>query len=824
MLDAQVVQMKKNENETYDDVSILIRSLPVPVLVVNKNRIRAANEAAGRYLGTTPAALSGKSPLDIISDDDRTVFEESCRRAHEDTANQVPFNARFIREDGGTVMLSVSIGSLTPGGEGGSCVIILAPPPCIHEETSELQESEERFRKLAESTPMAILLYQDDRWVFINTAAERITGYSSTEMSKMNFWDIVHPDFKELVEGRGKRRQAGQEEISSYEFMIITKSGKARWVMLNGTTTHFGGKPAGLINVIDITDIKGMQDELALRNIQLNQKNVELQIMMDELKATNEELEATNEELHVINEELITSQKDLEESEYRYRDIFNNFPVGIYQIRLEGDFITANDEMARILGYETAGAVTIAGENVKNFYADPDAREHLLDEVRRKGHMKGYETKFRRKNGELIWVSMNTRMRRSADGTEEYLEGYMQDITAQKQAEEENARLEKQLIQSQKMEAIGRLAGGIAHDFNNLLTAIMGNAEIAAKAAGEGSGIGDNINDILVTSRRAAELTRQLLAFSRKQVIKHVIIDINTFLARVERMLRRIIGENIKLNIHREHDLANVKADYSQIEQLIVNLVVNARDAMPNGGTITIVPSNQVITDALSVKDETILPGLYVRIDVSDTGVGMDNEIMEKIFEPFFSTKEEMGTGLGLATVYGIVRQNEGYIAVESEKGKGSTFSVFLPRNTDASRKDDMEPVDITVQGPVTCGETILIVEDEDSVRKLLVRNLSDEGYRVLEASNSRNALAICSRRQQPIDLILSDVILPDLDGPKLIEKVRLIRPGIRVLYMSGYTEHKTIDIEVLKENVYFIPKPFLPSELKKKIREVLTA
>jgi PAS domain S-box-containing protein len=697
------------------------------------------------------------------------------------------------------------------------------------ESLDALRESEERFRNLAESTPMAILIYQENKWIYANPAAERITGYSRGELTSMNFWEVVHPDFKKLVEERGKKRQAGENVISSYEFKIITKSGDEKWVLLNGANSHFGGRPAGLINVIDITEIKNIQEELDQRNVQLNQKNAEIHSIMLELEATNkelvaanEELMATNEEFEATNEELIRSQKELEESERRYRDIFDNFPVGIYQTTFEGDFITINKEFARIIGYASVKDVVASGANSRQFYMDPEARTILLGEVRARGHVEGYKTTFRKKNGEQIRVSINTHLRTRPDGSGEYLEGFIQDITAQMQTEEDMKNLEKQLIQAQKMEAIGRLAGGIAHDFNNLLTAIMGNAEISLKELGRGSDIRENINDIIVTSRRAADLTKQLLAFSRRQISKPVVVDINEFLEKVERMLRRIIGENISLVIERKTDRALVKADPSLIEQVIVNLVVNARDAMPQGGTVTIVTSQEDVDVGRTGIGLTVPHGSYVRIDVVDTGVGIDRDILEKIFEPFYSTKGELGTGLGLSTVYGIVRQNDGYVTVTSEKGKGSVFSVYLPLNDAVSGEEAREPAETAGQDQAAGTETILVVEDEDHVRRLLVRALAAQGYSVLEASSSGEALRICEDRGRQIDLVLSDIVLPDIPGPQLIEKAQRIRPGIRVLYMSGYAEHKISKTEMLKEGVFFIPKPFLPSELQKKIREVL--
>ncbi len=656
---------------------------------------------------------------------------------------------------------------------------------------NELRESEELFRNLAESTPMAILIYQDNKWMYANPSAERITGYTRQELAAMNFWDMVHPDFKQLVTERGKKRQAGENVISSYEFKIITKSGDEKWVLLNGTTSTLGGRPAGLINVIDITEMKRIEEELM---------------------ATNEEFEATN-------EELINSQKELEESERRYRDIFDNFPVGIFQTTLEGNFITINNEMARILGYASPRDSAAPGENITNFYLEPEIRHLLLADVQINGHVDHFETQFRKKSGELTWVSINTHLRnRAGDGP--YLEGYIQEITAQKKAEEEMRDLGKQLIQAQKMEAIGRLAGGIAHDFNNLLTAIMGNAEIALKTIGEGSGIDENINDILVTAIRAAELTKQLLAFSRRQVIQPVPIDINVFLSRVERMLRRIIGETITLHIRRRSDNAFVKADPTLMEQVIINLVVNARDAMPGGGTITIVLSHEIVTGVYG----SVPAGDYIRIDVIDTGIGIDRDLLEKIFDPFFTTKGEKGTGLGLSTVYGIMRQNEGYITVRSEKGEGSTFTIFLPRDLAGAAQEKHETAGQAPEHDGEAGETILVVEDEDHVRKLIVRALASRGYTVLEAANSSEAINVSAREGRPIDLILTDIVLPDIPGPRLVEKVRSDRPGIRVLFMSGYTEHKIAANEAPGDGMHFIPKPFLLSELQKKIREVLGA
>ncbi|HOO72993.1 MAG TPA: PAS domain S-box protein [Spirochaetota bacterium] len=684
---------------------------------------------------------------------------------------------------------------------------ILSLFPAFKRNMEAFIESEERFRRLAESTPMAIMLYQDDRWVFMNEAVERITGYSTTELMGMNFWEIVHPDFQDLVRERGKRRQSGIETITSYEFKIITKSGQERWVILNGTTVLSGGKPGGLINVIDIHDLKTTQLQLNRRNEELYDKNLQVQAAMEELEA--------------VNEELIVSQRELEESERKYREIFNNIPIGIFRTAPDGQVLAANAELARILGYSSLDEFMSSSPGAQSFYMNPEDRREFLKTLETDGPSVNYETMFRRKDGEAVCVMISTRLRMESTSGEPILEGYIQDLTRQRASELERERLEKQLLHAQKMEAIGRLAGGIAHDFNNLLTAIIGNADLALGGLNKGMPRYDNISDILATAQRATELIRRLMIFSRKEVIKPEIFDLKALILRIERMLLPIIGENITLRINFDRDSYPINADPVQMEQLVVNLVINARDAMPQGGEIGIGLSNTLVTR----DDERFLSGIplgtYVRLEVADTGSGMDSDTMENIFEPFYTTKGEMGTGLGLSMVYGIIKQNSGYITVQSVRGTGSTFTVFLPP---ASTERVEEKPDAVVEADDrgnAGSETILIIEDEDMVRKILVRTLKEKGYRIIEAGSGSDALRLCSSAPK-IDLILSDVILPDYNGPKLVDIIHRECPHMKVLYMSGYAEQIIMNQGVLNEGINFIHKPFLPSELMKKIREVL--
>ena len=394
-----------------------------------------------------------------------------------------------------------------------------------------------------------------------------------------------------------------------------------------------------------------------------------------------------------------------------------------------------------------------------------------------------------------------------------------EEITGEKQAAAERARLEEQLRQAQRMESIGRLAGGVAHDFNNYLTGILGNVSLLRMRRDVSDPVYPILLEIEQASERAAGLTRQLLAFSRKHVIEPRAIDLNALLGELRRMLARLLGEDVRLLLVAGADLGLVRADPGQIEQIIVNLAVNARDAMPAGGTLTFETRGAVLDDAYCRAHAGARPGAFVELAVSDTGSGMTEEVKAHLFEPFFTTKElGKGTGLGLAMVYGAVQQNQGFLEVYSEVGRGTTFKVYLPRASGSAarraRLDDDEPLP---HGD----ETILLVEDEPMVRDVALRLLRELGYRVLPCANADEALA-CARTQGAIDLLLTDVVMPGRTGPELAAALKVERPALRVLYCSGYTENVIVDRGVLEPGVQYISKPYLPLALAKKIREVL--
>jgi len=370
------------------------------------------------------------------------------------------------------------------------------------------------------------------------------------------------------------------------------------------------------------------------------------------------------------------------------------------------------------------------------------------------------------------------------------------------------------------MEAIGRLAGGIAHDFNNLLTVIKGYSQLSLMELKEGDSLKGNIEEIQKGSQRAADLIRQLLAFSRRQVMEMKVLDLNTLLRDLDKMLRRVIGEDIELVTHLPDDLGSVKIDPGQIEQVVMNLVVNARDAMPNGGKLTIETANVELDQAYAGAHIAVRPGRYVMISVSDTGVGMAQEVRDGIFEPFFTTKETgKGTGLGLSTVYGIVKQSGGNIWVYSELGKGTTFKIYLPLVDEPLEEIRKEVLKDELPRGV---ETILVVEDEEDVRRLSIQILKKQGYEVLEASCADDALVLTKEHKEPIHMILTDVVMPGMSGRELARQLKPLHPKMKVLYMSGYTDNAIVRHGVLDEGINYIQKPFTVDGLMKRVREVL--
>jgi two-component system cell cycle sensor histidine kinase/response regulator CckA len=491
--------------------------------------------------------------------------------------------------------------------------------------------------------------------------------------------------------------------------------------------------------------------------------------------------------------------------------IFDHVPAMICFLDAAGKFQWVNRTWRERLGWSLEEMAE--RDMMAEFYPDTRQREQMLELVR-VADSQWSDCQTRVRSGETVdtaWAYV-----RLSDGT---TIGIGQDVGARKEAERTLRMSEAQLRQSQKMEAIGRLAGGVAHDFNNLLTSILGHTELMLGDLPPEHPLREDLGEVRHAAERAADLTSQLLAFSRKQVIEPRILDLNVAIGRIAGMLRRLIGEHIELATVLESTLGRVMADPGQIEQVIVNLVVNARDAMPDGGRLRIETANVVLDAAFAREHAGAVPGPYVVLAVSDEGIGMDPEIQAHIFEPFFTTKDKAkGTGLGLATVYGIVKQSGGYVSVDSAPGRGTSMRVYLPLTVAMPLPATTALEERNTEGD----ETILLVEDEDSVRGLTRRILAYAGYTVLVARDADEALRVSAQHDEPVDLLLTDVIMSGLSGPRLAETLLGLRPSIGVLYMSGYNEDTILRQGVLRQGVAYLQKPFTPAALTSRVREVL--
>jgi len=514
------------------------------------------------------------------------------------------------------------------------------------------------------------------------------------------------------------------------------------------------------------------------------------------------------------------SEEALRESEERYRTILESIEDGYYEVDIAGNFTFFNDSLCRILGYSKE---EMMGMNNRQ-YADPENAKKLY-QIFNRVYRTGQSTRISdweiiRKDGAKRYNEASVSLIKDSSGNRMGFRGIVRDITERSQAEEEMKALQEQLRQSQKIEAIGQLAGGIAHDFNNALTLIKTSAQLALLELKEGDPLRQTFEIIDKATQQSANLTRQLLAFSRRQIMEMKVIELNNLLRDMEKMFHRLIGEDIELVSVLAEDLGRVKVDPGQMEQVILNLVINSRDAMPRGGKLTIETANVEIDEKYVHNHVGAKPGRYVRVSVSDTGVGMTPEVKGRIFEPFFTTKEKgMGTGLGLSTVYGIVKQSGGNVWVYSELGKGATFKVYLPRVDEPLEEETEKQIKRELPRG---GETVLVAEDEGDVRSLVVQILKRQGYKVLEASNGEEALILCEKHQGMVHLLVTDVVMPVMSGRELKERLLLLHPEAKVLYMSGYTDDAVVRHGVLEEGVNFLQKPFSMEKLVDKVREVL--
>ncbi len=497
-------------------------------------------------------------------------------------------------------------------------------------------------------------------------------------------------------------------------------------------------------------------------------------------------------------------------AEHRYRDMFEQSPAGVSTTRVgDGRIVLCNERLATIFGY--ASAAEFMEHTARDLWWDPADRDRMVAALRESSTLRNYEVHMRRKDGKPLWLLCNITLREAENG-EALLENLTVDISDRKS-------LEQQLWQAQKLDALGSLAGGVAHDFNNLLTAIIGYADILRDDLGADSPHTEDLNEIIKASDRATALTRQLLAFSRRQPFEPKSMRIDERVTDMEKMLRRLLGPPVRLVTATDADLAAIMADPNQLEQVVLNLAVNSRDAMPQGGTLTIETRNVRLDEPYVLGASAVPPGSYVMLAVSDTGSGMSSETLGRLFEPFFTTKEKgKGTGLGLSTVYGIVKQSQGHVIVYSELGVGTTFKCYFPVSEKRARVSRPTQPPIEVKGT----ETILLVEDEEPIRLLAATALERYGYKILAASDGATAMALAAAHQGPIHLLLSDGVLSGVRVPELLRRVNAQRPETRILLMSGYSEEAVFQNDIVAPNTAFLPKPFTIRQLTERVREVL--
>jgi hypothetical protein len=514
-------------------------------------------------------------------------------------------------------------------------------------------------------------------------------------------------------------------------------------------------------------------------------------------------------------------ERALQESEHKVQALFENAAQGIVVVTEDGTIDSANSMAESLFGYERN---ELLGMSVERLLPESRTHDHAryrtkyFDSPRARPMGLGMDLVARRKDGTEFPVEISLSHVRSSGRPRAV--AFVNDITARKQAESDKKTLEQRLEHATKMEAVGRLAGGIAHDFNNLLTALSGFAEVVLDELPEDHALYEGAKETLKTCQRSTALVRRLLAMSRRQMLQPEVLDLNAKIGEIEKVLRSVLGEDIELLVKPATGLGFVRADQSQIEQVILNLVVNARDAMPQGGRLTIETENVDIDETMIEQRAGMKAGAYVLASVSDTGHGMDAETLEHIFEPFFTTKEKgKGTGLGLATVYGIVNQSEGTIWADSAPKRGTTFKMYLPRVDRGGKREDALHAP---RGGRQGSETILVVEDENSVRLVAVNNLKKAGYHVLEARDGEEALSIAERFEGKIHLVLTDVIMPRLNGPALVARLSAKIPGLKALYMSGHADDALIHHGILEGEIEFLDKPFTRDDLTRRVREVL--
>ena len=627
----------------------------------------------------------------------------------------------------------------------------------IHRIRRELVEREELFHLISQNAAdMIAVVDMEGRRIFNSLSYEKVIGYSPEELQSSSAFEQIHPDDREYVKKAAEdAKHSGIGTTLEYRF----RHKDGTWLVLESTSS-------------------------VIRNA-----------------------EGEPEKLVVVNRN-ITERK---RAEADFRSVVEDAPYGIYRASITGRFLQVNPALQKMLGYDQEQEL-LGKDLAKDIFRHNGEYQRLTELLNRSKEIKDIEMEWNKQDGTSITVRCSGYSIYDENGFPACFEVFAEDVT-------EKRVLERQLRMAQKMEAIGRLSGGIAHDFNNLLGVIIGYSRVLKKALGAGNALCEHALEIEKAGERAASLTKQLLAFSRQQVLTPAILDLNALASDMEGMLPRLLGEDVKVSLELDPELGSVKADQSQIEQIIMNLAVNARDAMPNGGQLKIRTANFEIDQTYTRNHPGSKTGKYVLLAVTDTGTGMNAETLTHMFEPFFTTKERgKGTGLGLATVYGIVKQSNGYIWVDSAPGKGTSFEIYLPRHAGQPAGEQKLDSEERLRG----SECILLVEDAEPLRRLAKSFLETGGFRVFSAESGEEALEVAAGFGGVFDLLLTDVVMPGINGRVLAEQLLPRQPGMKVLYMSGYTDSFIAGHGVLEPGTHLLHKPFTDEVLIRKVRQVL--
>jgi len=871
---------------------ILIENSPISIIIHDNEGILYVNKFGLELLGARGEEdLSCKRFFDFIHEDDRDNFIKIINSVNEEDKATPPSELRIIRMD--SKIIYAQLNSLKTTINNRKVILTFIKDMTAHKNMEHtLREMEEKNRKIVNNPFVGLYLSTlEGRFIWVNKTFSDMHGFSSPEEMIENITDIgeqlcVNPDDRRRLIALLKEKGY----VESFEMKSRKKDGSHIWLLLNAKAIY---NEKGDVEYIEGTNIDITKRKLA--------------------------------------------EKALEESEKRYRSIFENAVEGFFQTTPDGRFIDANPALARMFGYYSPKEMIEEINNLNDHYVNPEDRKRMKLLYERDGYIIGFETEFYRKDHTRIWIRMNGRAVRDDSGNIIYYEGTTEDITEKVEAErilkesEERYRsviensnegiaitkggiflfvnkrfvemfgfeneeevigrdilstvhdddkalvrslykkreegipvasqyefkgvkkngeivyieisvgdvffyserfiiaflrdisdrkhLEAQLLQSQKMEAIGQLAGGVAHDFNNILTAILGYAELIDMKLEKDDRLKHYVQQILTSANKAAQLTKGLLAFSRKQIMHLEPVNLNDIIIKFKGMLSRIIGEDIELNINLKEEKITIIADSVQIEQILMNLATNARDAMPDGGTLKIETGCTDIDDVFIKRHGFGKPGKYAYVSVSDTGIGMDEMTRENLFNPFFTTKEVgKGTGLGLSIVYGIVKQHNGFITVESDLGKGSTFTIFIPITYD----EDKEEKHYTDSEFEKGYETILICEDDDEVRSFMEEILKNAGYNVLTAKDGIESIDIFNRYANIIDLVILDIIMPKKNGIEVYEDIKLIKPDVKAFFISGYPKDVLEKKGKTFNGMEVVTKPIKPHELLKNIRSAI--